>query len=167
MHAIVTCLKEWQAELKSVSKPFKIITDHKNLSFFATKRLLSERQVRYNDVLQQFNFNLEWRSGKTCERPDALSRRDQDHPLGITDERTAGRVLQLLPPISLSPANIQNRNSTSEEKVDSAANMKLFEDNEVQSLWAQGVIADEDWRQARDCVKAGERGLPPDIVQKF
>ena len=55
MLAIVECLKEWQAELKSVAKPFKIVTDHKNLSYFSTKRLLNERQVRYNDTLQQFN----------------------------------------------------------------------------------------------------------------
>ena len=59
MLAIVTCLKEWEAELKSVSVPFKIVTDHKNLSYIAKKRLLNERQVRYNDILQQFNFTLE------------------------------------------------------------------------------------------------------------
>lgn len=167
MHAIVTCLKEWQAELKSVSKPFKIITDHKNLSFFATKRLLSERQVRYNDILQQFNFVLEWRSGNTCERPDALSRRDQDKPIGIDDERKAGRVLQLLPPISLSHANTLTQNSIPEGSRDTAADIRLFEDDEIQSLWAQGVLADKVWQKARDSVKVGERSFPPDIAQNF
>lgn len=167
MHAIVTCLKEWQAELKSVSKPFRIITDHKNLSFFATKRLLSERQVRYNDILQQFNFVLEWRSGNTCERPDALSRRDQDIPIGIDDERKAGRVLQLLPPISLSHANTLTQNSIPAGSRDTAADIRLFEDDEIQSLWAQGVIADKVWQQARDSVKIGERSFPPDIAQNF
>ena len=101
MLAIVECLREWKAELRSVAKPFTILTDHKNLNFFSTKRLLNERQVRYNDVLQQFNFKLKWRAGKACERPDALSRRDQDKPEGLDDERTAGRVLQLLPEIYL------------------------------------------------------------------
>ncbi|KAI0993004.1 hypothetical protein K3495_g15180 [Podosphaera aphanis] len=58
MHAIVTCLREWQAELMSVSRPFTILSDHKNLNYFTTKQLLNERQIRYNDVLQQFNFTL-------------------------------------------------------------------------------------------------------------
>ena len=50
MLAIVSCLREWQAELNSVARPFKIMTDHKNLSYFTTKRLLNERQTRYNDI---------------------------------------------------------------------------------------------------------------------
>ncbi|KAI0990768.1 hypothetical protein K3495_g17419, partial [Podosphaera aphanis] len=106
MHAIVACLQEWKAELMSTAKPFKILTDHKNLKYFTTKRLLSERQVRYNDVLQQFNFTLEWRPGNISDRPDALSRRDQDKPTGLSDERTVGRIMQLLPPLSASPAAV-------------------------------------------------------------
>lgn len=61
MLAIVSCLKEWQAELQSANNPFKILTDHKNLSYFTTKILLNERQVRYNDLLQRFNFTMKWR----------------------------------------------------------------------------------------------------------
>lgn len=43
--AIMKCLREWDAELRSVKK-FKIITDHKNLEYFTTTRKLTERQVR-------------------------------------------------------------------------------------------------------------------------
>lgn len=64
MLSIVACLQEWKPELTSVVKPFTILSDHRNLSFFTTKQLLNERQVRYNDVLQQFRFNLKWRPGK-------------------------------------------------------------------------------------------------------
>ena len=84
MLAIVACLQEWQAELKSVIKPFKILSDHKNLSYFAKKRLLSERQARYSDILQQFNFKLEWRPGRISEGSDALSRRDRDKPMRLS-----------------------------------------------------------------------------------
>ncbi|KAI0992060.1 hypothetical protein K3495_g16126, partial [Podosphaera aphanis] len=103
MLAIVTCIQEWKAELRSVAKPFTILSDHKNLNYFTTKRLLTERQARYNDVLHQFNFVLKWRPGNVSERPDALSRRDQDKPAGIDDERISGRVLQLLPKLPVSP----------------------------------------------------------------
>ena len=43
MLSIISCLDEWQAELQSVAKPFRILTDHRNLSYFTTKRLLNER----------------------------------------------------------------------------------------------------------------------------
>lgn len=79
MPAIVTCVQEWQAELQLVARPFIIFSDHKNLNYFATKRLLNERQIRYNDVLQKFKFILKWREDRACERPDALSRSDQDN----------------------------------------------------------------------------------------
>ena len=43
--AVVRCLEEWDAELRSV-KSFRVITDHKNLEYFIKPKLLSERQVR-------------------------------------------------------------------------------------------------------------------------
>ncbi|KAI0994661.1 hypothetical protein K3495_g13520, partial [Podosphaera aphanis] len=167
MLAIIACLKEWQAELRSVSKPFTILTDHRNLSFFTSKRLLNERQVRYNDVLQQFSFDLKWRSGDSSERPDALSRREQDRPIGLDDERNAGRLMQLLPTVSLNTVSTTQENLDSEETLDSAAHVRLFENDEIQSLWAKAVEADKDWLRARDAVKAGERSFPPDIAIKY
>jgi len=41
MLIIIWCLKEWNAELKSVSN-FQICTDHKNLKYFMTVRKLTE-----------------------------------------------------------------------------------------------------------------------------
>ncbi|KAI0991901.1 hypothetical protein K3495_g16286, partial [Podosphaera aphanis] len=146
LHSIVTCLQEWQAELMSVTKPFTILSDHKNLNYFTTKRLLNERQVRYNDVLQQFNFILKWRPGSACERPDALSRRDQDRPSGLDDERTSGRIMQLLPTINVNPARVPTQESSSclskesnfqpinrdTSHDDPAALAVLFDDDELQ-----------------------------------
>jgi hypothetical protein len=40
--AVIRCLKEWDAELRSV-KSFKVITDYKNLEYFMRLRMLSER----------------------------------------------------------------------------------------------------------------------------
>ncbi|KAI1004417.1 hypothetical protein K3495_g3795 [Podosphaera aphanis] len=175
MHAIVSCLQEWRPELLSVSKPFTILIGHKNLSFFSTKRLLNERQVRYNDVLHRFNFKLEWRPGSTCERPDALSRRDQDKPTGLDDERNSERIMQLLPEGSPHPSKTRtpnlsssflngSNNAADEDRLtsgqDPAINTRLFDDDEMHTLWQQGVLADKDWRRARDVVKSGERCFP-------
>lgn len=162
MLAIVSCLKEWQPELTSVSKPFKILTDHRNLGYFATKKLLNERQARYNDVLQQFNFDIEWRAGVACARPDALSRREEDKPKGLNDERNAGRTLQLLPSVPLCHINTSVQNTDSEPSI----HARVFDDDEMQLLWEKGVNTDEDWRRARDAVKAGDRSFPADIALK-
>ncbi|KAI0998229.1 hypothetical protein K3495_g9967 [Podosphaera aphanis] len=133
MLAIVACLKEWTAELNSVAKPFTILTDHKNLNYSATKRLLSERQVRYNDVLQQFRFELKWRAGSASDRPDALSRRGQDKLKDIVDDRLVGQTIQLLPSISVNPIGVPSSREKNGGRVEQVVQARIFED-EVQSL---------------------------------
>ncbi|KAI1007572.1 hypothetical protein K3495_g649 [Podosphaera aphanis] len=168
MHSIFACLQEWKPELTSVADPFTILSDHKNLEYFRTKRLLNERQVRYNDVLQQFRYKFEWRPGKNCERPDALSRRDQDKPVGCDDERTMGRVIQLLPSAQAHPAIlVPDGNENIPDEDDPATSAKLFEDDGMQALWKIGVESDNDWRRARNAVRAGERGFPADLAYKL
>ena len=44
MLAIVWCLEEWDADLRSV-KEFEIRTDYKNLEYFMTAQKLIERQM--------------------------------------------------------------------------------------------------------------------------
>ena len=44
MLAIIRCLEEWDAELRSVK--FEIRTDHKNLEYFMTVKKLTERQMK-------------------------------------------------------------------------------------------------------------------------
>ena len=40
---IMRYLKVWDVELRSVSKGFDIITDHKNIEYFTKKQYLNER----------------------------------------------------------------------------------------------------------------------------
>jgi hypothetical protein len=74
---------------------FEIWTDHKNLEYFRKKRQLSERQVRWAEILSRYNFSLKYRPGKQAVIPDALSRREQDIPQNADDERLTGRCFQL------------------------------------------------------------------------
>lgn len=101
--SIVRSLEEWRGELMGVAKPFTILSDHRNLQYFMTTRKLSERQVRWSHFLSQFNFTLKFRAGKSSEKPDALSRREQDIPKGEDDERLRTRVVQLIKDEWLSP----------------------------------------------------------------
>jgi len=95
--AIIRCLEEWDAELRGVDK-FEILTDHKNLEYFTTVRKLTERQMRWSLILSRYKFQIRHIPGKDNERADALSRRDQDLPRDVKDNRLMDRHIQLLRP---------------------------------------------------------------------
>lgn len=48
-----------------------------------------------------------------------------------------------------------------------AADIRLFEDGEIMSLWAQGVVADKELQQECDTIKAEERDFPQRYCTKF
>jgi hypothetical protein len=78
--AIVRCFEEWRPELEGTSSPVKVITDHKNLEYFTTTKLLNRRQARWSEFLSRFNFKIVYRPGKQGGKPDALTRRSEDLP---------------------------------------------------------------------------------------
>ncbi|RYO45643.1 hypothetical protein AA0116_g13106 [Alternaria tenuissima] len=115
--AVIRCLEEWDAELRSV-KSFKVITDHKNLEYFMKPKLLSERQVRWAALLSRYNMEMLYRPGKENVRADALSR-EQDMPEDAEDERLQKRIIQVLKPTS------QCYEDTSEDKEDMAGSWAM------------------------------------------
>lgn len=78
--AIVRCFEEWRPELEGSPSPIRVITDHKNLEYFTTTKLLNRRQARWSEFLSRFNFRIEYRPGKQGVKPDALTRRSEDLP---------------------------------------------------------------------------------------
>ena len=94
--AIIKCTRQWSAELRSAGR-FRVLTDHKNLTYFATHRRLKERQMRWAEELSQYNFSIAYRPGKEGGLPDALSRREQDMPQDY-DERLLHREASILSP---------------------------------------------------------------------
>ena len=96
--AIIKCIKEWNSELRGLKNPFTILTDHKNLEPFGTKKILNERQVRWMEILSPLKFILKHRPGRASVVPDALSRREQDIPQNTADSRIASRNQVLLQP---------------------------------------------------------------------
>jgi hypothetical protein len=43
--AIIRAFEEWRPELEGSGMPIQVITDHKNLEYFMTTKLLTRRQV--------------------------------------------------------------------------------------------------------------------------
>ncbi|KAF4476972.1 Transposon Tf2-6 polyprotein [Colletotrichum fructicola Nara gc5] len=158
MLAIMSCLREWRAELQSVES-FKILSDHRNLKYFMQKQKLTERQSRWAEELSQYNFEIQYRPGSEAVVPDALSRREQDVPTSLEDEREQGRILQLLPEVALP--------STRTRRVEVAPAMLVFtDDKELQQLWDQTQAGDEVYQRAYTAVKQRERSFPPSLKLK-
>ena len=48
---MVRAFEEWRAELQSVTNPVKVLTDHKNLEYFMTTKLLNRQHTRWSHFL--------------------------------------------------------------------------------------------------------------------
>ncbi|KAI0994170.1 hypothetical protein K3495_g14012 [Podosphaera aphanis] len=168
--AIIRCLIEWRGELIGLQKPFVILTDHKNLEYFMTNRKLTERQIRWSELLSQYNFQLKFRPGSKACRPDALSRRPQDIPKDLDDPRLKEREFQLLRnewferegkanEINLSPLEPGPGREIPKGE-------QLFEEEELQALWNMGVNKDDKFREIYNAVLRGESLFPTQLGLK-
>lgn len=84
--SIVATMRYFRGELRSVSKPFIILTDNRNLQHFMIMRQLLERQVRWAEEISGFNFKIKSRSGSDSAKPDLLSRKAEYKPKDFSDE---------------------------------------------------------------------------------
>ena len=73
--AIVRCFEEWRPHLEGAPTPVQVLSDHKNLEYFMSTKLLSRRQARWSEFLSRFDFQIIYRPGKQGGKPDALTRR--------------------------------------------------------------------------------------------
>jgi len=77
---IIKALEEWRPECEGARYPLKLITDHKNLEYFMTKKLLNRRQAQWSEFLTRFDYEIVYRPGKSNGKADALTRRPGDLP---------------------------------------------------------------------------------------
>jgi hypothetical protein len=98
--AIVDSLKHWRIYSESSSE-LEIFTDHKNLTYFTTTKVLNRRQVRWSEELGQHKFKITYTPGKDNGRADALSRR---YEIAGTKHIEKGTLLKTNEDGTLSPA---------------------------------------------------------------
>jgi hypothetical protein len=70
----------WCRYLEGAVPAIDVVTDHKNLEYFATTKLLTHRQAWWSEFLHAFNFILRFRPGWLSRKPDALTRRWDVYP---------------------------------------------------------------------------------------
>jgi hypothetical protein len=78
--AIFEAFQRWRHYLEGSGTPVDVVTDHKNLEYFATTKLLTRRQVRWSEFLSQFNMIIRFRPGRLGTKPDSLTRRWDVYP---------------------------------------------------------------------------------------
>jgi len=78
--AIFKAFKSWHHYLEGPSFPIDVVTDHKNLEYFSTSKVLTRRQARWSEYLSSFNLIIRFRPGKLGAKPDTLTRRWDVYP---------------------------------------------------------------------------------------
>jgi len=72
--AIVDVLRKLDTYCITTGPKITILTDHKNLEYWKTKKDLNLRQARWGERLANYNFVIKYRPGKLAGKPDILSR---------------------------------------------------------------------------------------------
>jgi hypothetical protein len=75
---IVRCFEKWRLKLERSAFFISVIFDHKNLKYFVFIKQLSRRQIKWSEFLSRFDFKIVYRSEKTKEKSNALTRRSED-----------------------------------------------------------------------------------------
>ncbi len=78
--AIFEAFKYWHHYLEGSVDPIDIVTDHKNLEYFSTTKILTRWQVQWSEYLSQFNLVIHFQLGKLGGKPDALTRQWDIYP---------------------------------------------------------------------------------------
>ena len=97
-------------------------------------------------------------------RPDALSRREQDMPQGVNDERLKNREIKLIKDSWISVMYSENvANPLISDDLEIPKGKNLFPDEYFQALWDKGLQSDEKFKLLYRAVSANKRSLPPDL----
>ena len=78
--AIFEAFKIWWHYLEGPAYPIDVVTDHKNLEYFSTTKVLTRRQVQWSEYLSQFNLVIRFCPGRLSTKLDALTRRWDVYP---------------------------------------------------------------------------------------
>ena len=70
----------WRHYLEGSLTPIDMVTDHKNLEYFSTTKLLTRCQVRWLEFLCQFNLTIHFCPGRLGTKPDMLMKQWDVYP---------------------------------------------------------------------------------------
>ena len=72
--AIFEAFKIWWHYLEGLAYPIDVVMDHKNLKYFSTTKVLTQKQAWWSKYFSQFNLVIRFRPGCLGTKLDALTR---------------------------------------------------------------------------------------------
>jgi len=78
--AVVDAFKHWRRYCEGATHQVQVFTDHQNLEYFTTTKVLNRWQGRWAQELAGIDFRIYYRLGTQNGKPDALSRRLEYRP---------------------------------------------------------------------------------------
>src|SRR5882672_12762058 len=80
--AIFEVFRQWCNYLEGSAHVVLVLSNHKNLEYFATTKQLMCHQVRWSEYLSGFNYLICYCAGQLGTKPDALTCREDVYPRG-------------------------------------------------------------------------------------
>ncbi|KAJ3476377.1 hypothetical protein NLI96_g11201 [Meripilus lineatus] len=154
--AIIDSFRDFHAWLIGTIDPVSVVSDHKNLEYFMTSRVLNRRQARWSMFLFEFNFRLDYAPGiknvsdSPSRRPDYAPREGDDvlkcqEKVLLTSTHTE-RLFRTSPTSSASSAI--SRLPTSAISV-SAFTSLCIDNSELLKQFKEAYKNDTEWRDAK------------------
>jgi len=78
--AIVDTFKHWRRYCEGATNQVQVFSDHQNLEYFSTTKILNQHQAWWAQKLSGIDFRIYYRPGNRNGKPDALSRRLEYRP---------------------------------------------------------------------------------------
>ncbi len=78
--AIFEAFRQWRNYLEGSTHVILVLSNHKNLKYFATTKQLTRQQVRWSEYLSGFNYLICYQAGRLGTKPDALTCREDVYP---------------------------------------------------------------------------------------
>jgi len=76
----VDAFKHWRRYCEGATHQVQVYSDHQNLEYFTTTKVLNRRQARWAQELAGIDFRIYYRPGTQNGKPDALSRCSEYRP---------------------------------------------------------------------------------------
>ncbi|GBE80968.1 Transposon Tf2-12 polyprotein [Sparassis crispa] len=150
--AIVDSLRDMQAWLIGTPVPIAVVSDHKNLEYFMTSRILNQHQARWSMFLSEFNFRLDYAPG--LKNPADAPSRHPDYAPREGDDVLCLQQKTLLTPVHterLFPISHPSTSSSTPPGVShsiSALSTLAINNSELLEQFKTVICDDSEWPEA-------------------
>lgn len=146
MLAIIESFREFRPWLIGTSTPVSVVSDHKNLEYFMSTRILNRRQARWSIFLSEFNFRLDYLPGPR-NPADAPSRRS-DYVLSNGEDTVLQQRKALLTQTHTERLDVTNTVADDPTQTIASTAIFTFPAPELQKEFTNAFHSDTQWRDA-------------------